>query len=766
MIPHVVRIKNFLSYGPELQTIDFTPHHLLCFSGKNGHGKSALLDTITWAIWGQARKSTGVLKADEGLIHLGQRTMLVIFDFECNNRLYRIKREFTLSTTGKGTVTLDFGIIDPETQCVYTQTEKTVRDTQTKIERAIGIDYESFINSAFLRQNHSNEFCQKSPLERKEVLARILGLTPYEQLRKAANDTIKKLSGELAHAQLSLTILAQELSRTTELAQKEQQLVRDAHTCTLEKQALATRELDHATATIAYTEYCVARDQQAITTQNLISRITQWRRINHAYSRQNNPEIMRIYTELSEKITWYSSRVPIFEHYQSAQQELSRHTPTVAQLPTIINQITILEKKIERARAYYHRWITTGNAGVAQSQDITRKHAMINHDNNPCCPLCEQNISAGRRTFLAHIFTAQLRVLAHQKKRLEKILPTLKEQLINDTATLKQLYTARTEAQSAVATCNLLQEKITQYKIALAGIDLSKNISHEYRILQQEREKLNYTPTAITPDQHSTQEIYDQLRAARAQARLLLNHYKNLKYTSEHDRLTEQRAISELRTLLDTKIATIARDQGILAHEQELLKKRTHEHTQLSEKITKLTHDSADYQAIYNACSKDGIPALLIEEALPDIEQEANRLLARLTDNQSSVHFESLRDLKKGGTRETLEIKISDGVGMRPYEMFSGGEAFRIDFAVRIAIAKLLAQRAGTALQTLIIDEGFGSQDDEGLHHVMEALHSIQEDFAKIIIVSHLPAMKDQFPVQFLIEKSSKGSSVRVFEQG
>ncbi len=98
--------------------------------------------------------------------------------------------------------------------------------------------------------------------------------------------------------------------------------------------------------------------------------------------------------------------------------------------------------------------------------------------------------------------------------------------------------------------------------------------------------------------------------------------------------------------------------------------------------------------------------------------------------------------------------------------MFSGGEAFRIDFALRIAISKLLARRAGTSLQTLIIDEGFGSQDEEGLIHIMDAIYKIQEDFAKVIIVSHLHSMKDQFPVHFIVEKSPSGSKVKVIEQG
>ncbi|MCX5925271.1 MAG: hypothetical protein NT124_03195, partial [Candidatus Dependentiae bacterium] len=144
------------------------------------------------------------------------------------------------------------------------------------------------------------------------------------------------------------------------------------------------------------------------------------------------------------------------------------------------------------------------------------------------------------------------------------------------------------------------------------------------------------------------------------------------------------------------------------------------------------------------------------EDAIPEIEQEANELLKKLTNNQAHIFIESLRDLKKGGTKETLDINISDATGIRPYELFSGGEAFRIDFALRIAISKLLARRAGTALQTLIIDEGFGSQDEEGLGLIMDALHIIQDDFSKVIIVSHLNAMKDQFPVHFVVEKCGK----------
>lgn len=125
-----------------------------------------------------------------------------------------------------------------------------------------------------------------------------------------------------------------------------------------------------------------------------------------------------------------------------------------------------------------------------------------------------------------------------------------------------------------------------------------------------------------------------------------------------------------------------------------------------------------------------------------------------------------LKDLKKGGSKETLDIKIADSFGIRDYEMFSGGEAFRIDFALRIGISKLLARRSGTTLQTIFIDEGFGSQDEEGLGLIMDNIYKIQEDFAKIIVVSHLPEMKEQFPVQFMVEKKRSGSTISIVEQG
>ena len=111
---------------------------------------------------------------------------------------------------------------------------------------------------------------------------------------------------------------------------------------------------------------------------------------------------------------------------------------------------------------------------------------------------------------------------------------------------------------------------------------------------------------------------------------------------------------------------------------------------------------------------------------------------------------------------ETLDIIISDEMGERPYEMYSGGEAFRINFAIRLAISKLLTHRAGAKLQFLVIDEGFGSQDAPGRAKLVEAIDAIKDDFEKIIVITHIEELKEEFPVRIEVNKNAGGSTFEV----
>ena len=105
---------------------------------------------------------------------------------------------------------------------------------------------------------------------------------------------------------------------------------------------------------------------------------------------------------------------------------------------------------------------------------------------------------------------------------------------------------------------------------------------------------------------------------------------------------------------------------------------------------------------------------------------------------------------------------IADARGTRSYETYSGGEAFRINFAIRLALARLLAQRSGAALQLLIVDEGFGTQDREGCERLVAAINAIAADFACILAVTHMPHFKEAFQSRIEVSKGQEGSRLEL----
>ncbi|MBE2185761.1 MAG: SMC family ATPase [Rhodothermales bacterium] len=174
------------------------------------------------------------------------------------------------------------------------------------------------------------------------------------------------------------------------------------------------------------------------------------------------------------------------------------------------------------------------------------------------------------------------------------------------------------------------------------------------------------------------------------------------------------------------------------------------------------------YRHLKTAFSRDGIPSLILEDTLPDLEARANDLLARLTDGRLSLRLDTLEDKKTGGTKETLNLNVSDETGAsRPFETYSGGEAFRISFALRIALSQLLAERTDVAVRLLVVDEGFGTQDAEGVQHLVEALNLVKDDFDKVLVITHLDVLKNAFPTRIEVRKDPvRGSTFEVVQSG
>jgi exonuclease SbcC len=176
----------------------------------------------------------------------------------------------------------------------------------------------------------------------------------------------------------------------------------------------------------------------------------------------------------------------------------------------------------------------------------------------------------------------------------------------------------------------------------------------------------------------------------------------------------------------------------------------------------RLTDERELLMELTEAYGRKGIQAMIIETVVPELQDEANELLDRMPGNTMHVEFRTQRDTRTGEARETLDVVIRDDLGERRYENYSGGEQFRVNFAIRVALSKLLTRRAGAQLQMLVIDEGFGTQDVRGREGLIEAIRSVEQYFATVLVITHLPDIRDEFPTQVAVLKGLDGSTVSV----
>ena len=245
--------------------------------------------------------------------------------------------------------------------------------------------------------------------------------------------------------------------------------------------------------------------------------------------------------------------------------------------------------------------------------------------------------------------TARLKDLAAELEALQKDSAALQAAL----QTLPALERKLAEAESALKTARAAQAKIP---------------AAQERVARWQKTLLEETASA--------KKIQDQLGKAGAE----LADSEGLRRRLEQARLAKR--------LADERVGGA---RQILAALEEIARQREAGASELEE----LRRSLSVFEDLREAFGKRGVPTMIIETVVPELELEANRLLSEMSGGRMRLRMETQRETKTGDARDTLELKISDELGTRAYEMYSGGEAFRINFAVRIALSKLLARRAG-----------------------------------------------------------------------
>ena len=425
------------------------------------------------------------------------------------------------------------------------------------------------------------------------------------------------------------------------------------------------------------------------------------------------------------------------------------------------------------------------------------------------CPLCQTELGVDGLQQLEEKLTleAQQKIRTRQNnseeiKRNKAALRALETDLAEQERALNkersagqsQIVVVEKElAESRQAGSDLAREraKIEELEQRLAKKDYSVQEQRMLLELESEEKKLGYSKEgheqiqqqlkALQKYENLKRELDEAIKAIDKEKAALVEAEEKVSLLNTVTK-TDSKKINKLRTELadlpnladklakvdEAHLALLQNERQVrdrLAALQERLRHITELETTRQEKAKLLQLvliDEGIYKELADAFGKKGIQALLIEQSLPEIEIEANRLLAKMTDNRMSLRLETQRETRKGDATETLDIKIADELGTRNYEMYSGGETFRIDLALRIALSMLLVKRAGASLPILIIDEGFGTQDSSAREKLVEAISLIQNDFEKIFVITHLEEMKDRFPALINVTKTADGSMISI----
>jgi exonuclease SbcC len=856
MIPLHLKLSGFLSYR-DTADLDFTLFDLACISGENGAGKSSLLDAITWALFGQARKR------DEAVINSFSSAAEVVLTFQYEGSTYRIQRTLP---RGKTTI-LEFQILD-EVKSSGTNkqwkplSERTMRDTQSRIEQTLHLDYDTFVNASFFLQGKADQFTQQKASDRKRILASILGLDAWEEYKNRTAERRKLVERELDSVNGRIGEINDELNeeeqRKQHLAELEARLeglkggrksqesaleaIKQAAASLAERQKLADTlrsQLQRNETNIATLQkQLLERDTEKNTYAGLLHRaaavessykewlaaretLENWEKSAsafHEYEKNRQPYLDKINAEKARLIQEHSL---LQEQLESINRQNSESGSLKKEIDALKEQLALCEEKIEQREKLKSQLDSNRERSAAmKAESDTLKIQMDDHKaridqmssiERGACPLCGQPLTAKHRKSTIEQLKQEGKEMGDrwrsnksENDRLQRDIKKMEDELSKLAGLDKERLTL-SASQSRLAErmvsiekssadwnsigakrlkeINKLLEKdnfLPEIRKSLAVLDkefkklgydasaheAARRAEAETRAAEEEFRSLEKAQAAFTPLEREINNLHDQISRLDAEIVQLRQEHKQTQDAIDQSPAPNlDQAERELFTLQEQE-NRLNQDVGAARQKVNVLDDLRSRKKRLDIEREELASRIGNFKLLERAFGKDGVPALLIEQALPEIETKANEILDRLSNGAMSVRFITQRgykDNKRDDLKETLDIQISDGAGLRDYEMFSGGEVFRVNFAVRLALSEILARRTGARLQTLVIDEGFGSQDTQGRQRLIEAINSVQKDFAKILVITHLEEMKEAFPNRIVVEKTARGSTLQVF---
>jgi exonuclease SbcC len=544
----------------------------------------------------------------------------------------------------------------------------------------------------------------KTPNQRKEVLAKILGLDIWDTFQDRAKEKARKARDEIQHLEARLVEIDHELNRREEYRTDLEQAEREAQSASskLEEVESQWTNLEQARSQlVTYQRQIDDLTRRIVRTEKEVEEAVQEKEV--AATQADKNAISSALTEIKKAL---SELNPIQKRQENLQDQGSGLRTETAHLNGV-------------------------NAALGPATEpIKDRVETLQSATEPLCPTCGQPLTEEHREELVNELQLDVESRREQfKKNRDRII----------------------ELEAKIG--------ILDQELAITSQSLSERGELERRVGELENALSHADEATDRVDNLGT--TIDRWNAELKSDRKKRSDIERLAEKGEVELKAAAISKGELEKLrLEKRLA----DEKVGGARQRLsaLDSLAEQSQNLLDKRGMEADNLGIYEDLQLAFSKRGVPAMIIETAVPELERSANELLSRMTDGRMTVRIETQREIKSGDLREALDIIISDELGTRPYDLYSGGESFRINFAIRIALSRLLARRAGAQLRSLFIDEGFGSQDARGREQLVAAINSIQDDFDLVLVITHIDEMKDVFPARIEVEKTPEGSRYRL----
>ncbi len=733
-----IHLRNYRVFEDDLDLE--IPPGLVGVYGSNGAGKSALIESIRFSLYGKSRTNM-----DEVRTAGVNGECLTEVEFEHEGHLYVVRR--TISGVNSQ--------VKAEAHADGQQVAEGVRDTSRYVHSILGMSDAAFRASVFAEQKQLAAFSEQTPAERRKLVLQLLGITPLDAARDLARKDAKATQEQFQRLRSVLPDL-----------EALRQAVAAADVAAAEAEERKADDEALAVVARADVEAAVARHHRLDELRQEHERlVAEGKAVREQYDKavawvarlteekadlERAAERLKILLPEAEGWKAAEARLRLVEAAVAAQAALDR-------VPLPVTPPAPDEASYEAARADAEAAkvaLATVNATIHAAEverdraaEAVTRSAVLTGEGD--CPLCGQALGDAFEAVQAH----RKAELSGVQARLNDLELDLRQATVAATtrtehaaaqakelrraqeewATHEKRVARRQEAEAALAGAVALLERplVDGERAALAAeVERRRQAKDESQRIQGRLERREAVSAELDVEQAAMAESRGRLEALRDKVAGLGFQAEQLTAAlAEKVRLQAAAEAATLRAQASTVAATQARERA--QAEARRLAEATEQHTQLSALGEEARHLARLGDLLNNFRNT------LVASVGPRLSTQAAELFAELTDRE----YDRLEV-----DPETYEIKILDAGRTYGMGRFSGSETDLANLALRVAVSEHVRFQSGGAVGLLVLDEVFGPLDDDRKARMLLALERLRARFRQVLVVTHDTAIKEQLP--------------------